>query len=225
MRQERAEAATAGNGQWVEGGRIRGTYDRRCDRDKKHYPGIITGFLWKAWERTPRGLPFQSITGRYSCQMSAADFFSDLSIAISADRFGPYFSGNPHSQLEAYGTYALNMALCESLYPALNCLEISLRNSIHAAAVREFGVADWFQGRLHANEIEPMNKLHRDLQSRGKSAGINDLNQSQCGMYILRTAIRSQGSRLDRRGGFQTRPYQWTARAPASPPAMKRYLA
>ena len=51
------------------------------------------------------------------------------------------------------------------------------------------------------------------------------LNQSQCGMYILRTAIRSQGSRLDRRGGFQTRPYQWTARAPANPPAMKRNLA
>ncbi len=54
---------------------------------------------------------------------------------------------------------------------------------------------------------------------------IEELNQSQCGMYILRTAIRSQGSRLDRRGGFQTRPYQWTAGAPASPPAMKRYLA
>ena len=75
-------------------------------------------------------------------------------------------------------------------------------------------VRSWFD-KLTTNGLPVIHQYN--------NAGL--LNQSQCEMYILRTAIRSQGSRLDRRGGFQTRPYQWTARAPANPPAMKRNLA
>jgi len=91
--------------------------------------------------------------------MAKADFFSILTTAISRNRFTPYINNNPNNQSEAYGTYLWNIALCESLYPALNCLEISLRNSIHDAAVQDFGVDDWFKRHLHPNELEPLNKL------------------------------------------------------------------
>ena len=106
--------------------------------------------------------------------MPQSDFFSNLSDAISGDRFAPYASGN---RAEAFGAYAWNIALCESLYPSLNCLEIALRNSIHAAAVREFGVADWFQGRLHPSELEKVNSLSNDLRRQRPSAGfgVSDL--------------------------------------------------
>ena len=107
--------------------------------------------------------------------MAKADFFSILTAAISGNRFTPYLINNPNSQSEAYGTYLWNIALCESLYPALNCLEISLRNSIHDAAVQEFGVADWFQSHLHLNELEPLNNLANGMRQGHRSVSANDL--------------------------------------------------
>ena len=106
--------------------------------------------------------------------MIQSDFFSNLANAISGDRFAPYASRH---EADAFGVYAWNIALCESLYPALNCLEIVLRNSIHAAAVREFGAEDWFQSRLHPNELEKVNRLSDDLRRKRPVAGfgVSDL--------------------------------------------------
>ena len=107
--------------------------------------------------------------------MAKADFFSILTTAISGNRFTPYLNNNSNNQSEAYGTYLWNIALCESLYLALNCLEISLRNSIHDAAVQEFGVDDWFKSHLHLNELEPLNKLANEMRQSRRMVGVNDL--------------------------------------------------
>ena len=102
--------------------------------------------------------------------MTQSDFFSGLADAISGDRFAPYASRNA---ADSFGAYAWNIALCESLYPALNCFEIALRNSIHAAAVRGFGAEDWFPGRLHPNELEKVNQLSNDLRRQRPAVGFS----------------------------------------------------
>ena len=40
--------------------------------------------------------------------------------------------------------YVWNLALSESLYPAVNALEIALRNAIHTSLTTEFGTDLWF---------------------------------------------------------------------------------
>jgi hypothetical protein len=44
----------------------------------------------------------------------------------------------------ALANYLWNVALCESFYPALHCVEVTLRNSIHHAALTSFGDPMWF---------------------------------------------------------------------------------
>ena len=100
---------------------------------KKQYPGIVTAFLQKGRDRTPRGLLSEYTTSRYSCQMSQDYFYFNLRAAISSDRAASFYTASSPGDFDAFGTYAWNLALCESLYPALNSIEICLRNSINEA--------------------------------------------------------------------------------------------
>ena len=59
------------------------------------------------------------------------------------------------------------MALCESLYPALNSFEIALRNGIHLSAVGRFGCEHWFSGRLKTQEGELLNRLRHRIDPTG----------------------------------------------------------
>lgn len=142
---------------------------------KKQYPGIVTAFLQKERERTPRGLHSNLITGGYSCQMSQDDFYFDLKAAISNDRATPYYTASRRVDSQAFGAYAWNLALCESVYPALNSIEICLRNSINAAAIQEFGTTDWFPMCLHEREIDVVSQLSSDLRASGRANGPSDL--------------------------------------------------
>ena len=63
--------------------------------------------------------------------------------AISLERLAPY-QARFKADAKALGAYAWNVALCESLYPVLNGLEVTLRNSVHDAASTEFGDYYWF---------------------------------------------------------------------------------
>ncbi len=65
--------------------------------------------------------------------------------------------GRKNGRLEAYrlapadddllllSRYFWNMAICESLYPSRQGLEISLRNSMHGAIAQHIGADDWFE--------------------------------------------------------------------------------
>ena len=118
----------------------------------------------ESWEGNIRGLRTYVITG---VNVTQSLFFSHLKISVSDDRLEPYRKGQPQSDLAAYATYAWNIALCESLYPALNGVEIALRNSIHDSATQKFGTDLWFNSRLKNPEKERLDKLRKQLDPSG----------------------------------------------------------
>lgn len=99
--------------------------------------------------------------------MTQEQFFSSLRNAISDARFEPYGSSHPRNDAEGYAVYAWNIALCESLYPALNGIEIALRNAIHFAADNYFSDGLWFAGRLSWQEEDQVNKLRNKIDPSG----------------------------------------------------------
>lgn len=66
--------------------------------------------------------------------------------------------------------YLWNITLCEALYPALNALEIALRNSLCDALARRYGTECWFDRpgiliRLQPSEID---RAREKIKSKGK---------------------------------------------------------
>jgi hypothetical protein len=57
--------------------------------------------------------------------------------ALSGERLDAYGLGRADD--EKIANYLWNLALCESLYPALNSLEVALRNAVFDAGARAFG--------------------------------------------------------------------------------------
>ncbi len=99
--------------------------------------------------------------------MSQESFFNNLTDAVSNERFDPYRKSFQQDELPAWEHYLWNVSLCESLYPALNCIEIVLRNGIHDAAIVNFGTTSWFKGHLKEPENERLETLSRKLQRSG----------------------------------------------------------
>lgn len=93
------------------------------------------------------------------------DFASKLLSALSHERMSGYRdrlhdSGN--NNLLAH--YVWNMALSESLYPALQVLEITLRNAIHREAGQHFGRPDWYSDSIiHAKDRDAVSKAEKTL--------------------------------------------------------------
>lgn len=73
-------------------------------------------------------------------------FVSQLIQTLSAERLNAYRGRLPQAapDLQLFGRYAWNIALCESLYPSVQMLEVALRNTIHQAATQHFKRTDWF---------------------------------------------------------------------------------
>ena len=104
--------------------------------------------------------------------MTNAHLLSNFAVAISSDRFRSYYPAGSQSEYEAFGNYAWNISLCESLYPALNGIEIALRNGIHGAATARFGTELWFDGQLKAQEEDRLKKLRHELHRSGIEAPV-----------------------------------------------------
>jgi len=74
-----------------------------------------------------------------------ANFSDQLRRAISHERLdADRQRGSSSDDAELFAHYAWNMALSVSLYTPLQCLEVSLRNSIHDAASAQFKTDAWF---------------------------------------------------------------------------------
>lgn len=69
---------------------------------------------------------------------------ADLERNLSLPRLNKYRS-SAASDAEAMCLYVWNMALSAALQPAIHALEVTLRNSIHAAAIAWSGQHDWFR--------------------------------------------------------------------------------
>lgn len=97
-------------------------------------------------------------------------FFEQLRRSISDDRFRPYLSRgvDAHDPI-CFAYYVWNTALGESLYPALQGLEISLRNSIHDAATQGLSNNYWFDNLLIARERGKSERVKSDLIRDRKS--------------------------------------------------------
>ena len=90
-------------------------------------------------------------------------FFDELCRAISDERLDPYRHRNTAgSSLKIYASYVWNIALSESIYPALHGFEVTLRNNINDAATAAFGNR-WFDTLLAPREKDTLQKLERKL--------------------------------------------------------------
>ncbi len=76
------------------------------------------------------------------------------------------------SSARAFAAYAWNIALCESLYPALNGLEIVLRNSIHDAATAEFRNDQWFNQLRLSKSRDAIHRAHQELNRIRSQGGL-----------------------------------------------------
>ena len=114
--------------------------------------------------------------------MSQVEFYSELRGASSHARLTRYFTHTSGmDDLEAFSLYLWNISLCESLYPVLQGVEVTLRNSIHQAAAATFGDEFWFQSRLFAREQETILKVASSLGSTAK--------QVHSGRYISECSL------------------------------------
>ena len=90
-------------------------------------------------------------------------FFDKLCRATSDDRLKPYRHRNTAgNNLKIYASYVWNIALSESIYPALHGFEVTLRNSVNDAATAAFGNR-WFDDLTAAREKDTLEKLKRNL--------------------------------------------------------------
>lgn len=72
------------------------------------------------------------------------DFFDDLSVVFSSERLSRYFQENNNDKQKALISYSWNIELGQSLYPAIQILEVSMRNRLHQVMSDYFETAHWF---------------------------------------------------------------------------------
>ena len=74
-------------------------------------------------------------------------FFDELSIIFSQERLDGYLNHAKcnNSKTDALIAYSWNIELSQALYPALQILEITLRNSLHQALSTNFDTEHWFE--------------------------------------------------------------------------------
>lgn len=95
--------------------------------------------------------------------------FSSFSECVSEERLERY-RRNGDDDLETLTRYVWNTCLCESLYPALQMLEIGFRNSLHNAAQASFADPKWYKshGLLTPSAQEILLKAENALTDRQK---------------------------------------------------------
>lgn len=102
-------------------------------------------------------------------------FLKQVEAHVSAERLQAYAASSDQEQPDPRVTlarYMLNMALCESLYPALQNCEVALRNAIHQYLTQLIGREDWYEAptfELTDWGQDEVRKAKTKLQRMGKS--------------------------------------------------------
>ena len=103
-------------------------------------------------------------------------FTNSLLQAISLPRFSPYRAqATANSDPTGFPNYVWNIALSESLYPALQGVEITLRNSVNDSATGKFNDDNWFDHILVARETRSLENAKARLRSQNKNSYPDDL--------------------------------------------------
>lgn len=103
--------------------------------------------------------------------------------ALSVPRFEAYRVDSTTTDQECLARYMWNSALCESLYPTIQHLEVALRNSIHDACTEVFGSEFWFDDptlisdtttlRIIANAKAALTRAHKPIEGGRVVAGLH----------------------------------------------------
>lgn len=98
--------------------------------------------------------------------------FDELTVIFSQERLDGYL-GHAYcnnSKNEALIAYSWNIELSQALYPALQILEITLRNSLHRAITENFQTEQWFElSFLHEKEQAKINKAKKTIKDKKKT--------------------------------------------------------
>jgi len=99
------------------------------------------------------------------------NFFTSLRTSISHQRLDAYRILPIDTEIDLVERYFWNIALCESLYPVLQNIEIGLRNNIYNAATISFKDPKWFDNvrTLEAQQILSVNAAKTKIQKDRKS--------------------------------------------------------
>ncbi len=92
--------------------------------------------------------------------MRTPEINQSLEQSISRDRLAKYLSNQDDDLDAALALYEKNMRLSEAFYPPLQCLEICLRNRIHASMQSKYG-AGWL-----SDNAAPLNNTARNMIDR-----------------------------------------------------------
>lgn len=104
------------------------------------------------------------------------EFINSLLRATSEPRLEPYLTPAGRVSTQAgIARYLWNLRLSESLYPALQGVEVTLRNSIHRVATENFSSDHWFNALLVAPETDVLENARKRLASQGKRANPDNL--------------------------------------------------
>lgn len=124
-----------------------------------------------------------------------ATFFELLVKAISETRLAPYRQDSDNSNLTCHARYLWNTLLSESLYPSLQGLEVSLRNSVHDAITKTLGSEYWFSKILAPQEQRVLEEVKGRLRHQRKSSDVGQLvASSSFGFWVSLFNRRYEGT-------------------------------
>ena len=94
----------------------------------------------------------------------------DAEISLSRERLLSYKRKEDQDDFNVVSRHLWNTALCEALYPTLQCFEIVLRNAIHGS-LSDYYRPDWLQDNnfLRSYERDSVTKAEDDLFHQNKS--------------------------------------------------------
>lgn len=104
---------------------------------------------------------------------------TNLEKYISSDRLSSYFSLTGTSDIEkSICAYHWNKALGGAIYPILQCLEVTLRNSIHIEAWNKFSKETWYEPLCKSVGSKIRAKQKKQGNTPKNTANENKLNEA-----------------------------------------------
>jgi hypothetical protein len=131
---------------------------------------------------------------------------SEIEKHISTARLSSYRSLNPTGTIEEIiGLYYWNKAISANFFPAIQCLEVTLRNAIHTAATSHFSNGAWYDPLVSgvANELYANGHL-RTMRNgqREKSKSEIKLQDAKWKLQRARKAVTPSGVIAELSFGF-----------------------
>lgn len=116
----------------------------------------------------------------------STQFLENLSRSISTERFNSYQKDNgQNADSIPYGRYFWNIALSESLYPGLQVLEVTLRNSLHEIISLGIGTEDWFDRILTQQDSPTLDEIKTRLTDQKIPMSVGQLvANSNLGFWV-----------------------------------------